>query len=249
MPARATPGRSRRKRTRWLRAPLLLAGAAMLLANDGLRLETLLRDFEIVAFGAEFGQKTDGRLHKWTGPLRYFFDIRAGEAELYRRLTRNHMALLDELAGIDIIEVDSAGKANVIIVFDRAESLFAMAELYAPSLSRDKQMMGDTMCFTQYSHSGSGEILRGIVGIPSDRAASAGKLPHCIVEETTQLLGLPNDSDEVVPSMFDDRSVLNELTEHDKVLVRLLYDRRLSAGMARADALVAARQILREQGF
>src|SRR3546814_5022389 len=30
---------------------LLLAGAVMLLANDGLRLETLLRDFEIVAFG------------------------------------------------------------------------------------------------------------------------------------------------------------------------------------------------------
>lgn len=249
MPARATPARSRGKRTRWLRAPLLLAGAVMLLANDGLRLETLLRDFEIVAFGAEFGQKTDGRLHKWTGPIRYFFDIRAGEAALYRRLVRNHMALLDELAGIDISEVDSAGKANVIIVFDRAESLFAVAELYAPSLARDKQMMGDTMCFTQYSHSGSGEIRRGIVGIPSDRAASAGKLPHCIVEETTQLLGLPNDSDEVVPSMFDDRSVLDELTEHDKVLVRLLYDSRLPAGMARADALVAARRILREQGF
>src|SRR3546814_10532404 len=107
MPARATPARSRGKRTRWLRAPLLLAGAVMLLANDGLRLETLLRDFEIVAFGAEFGQKTDGRLHKWTGPIRYFFDIRAGEAALYRRLVRNHMALLDELAGIEI------GRAHV----------------------------------------------------------------------------------------------------------------------------------------
>ena len=85
--------------------------------------------------------------------------------------------------------------------------------------------------------------------VAADRAASAGKLPHCIVEESTQHLGLPNDSDEVVPSMFDDRSVLDELTEHDKVLVRLLYDSRLPAGMARVDALVAARRILREQGF
>lgn len=249
MPARPTPDRFRSKRTRWLRVPLLLAGAVMLLANDGLRLETLLRDFEVVAFGAEFGQPTDGRLHKWTGPIRYFFDIRAGEVELYHRLVRDHMDLLEELAGIDISEVDRADKANVVIVFDRAESLFTVAALYAPSLSRDKQMMGDTMCFAQYSHSGSGEIRRGVVGIPSDRAASAGKLPHCIAEETTQLLGLPNDSDEVVPSMFDDRSVLDELTEHDKVLVRLLYDHRLPAGTARADALVMARRILREQGF
>jgi hypothetical protein len=249
MTARAKSTRAGAKRTRRLRAPLLLAGALLLLGNDGLRLDTLLRDFDIVAFGAEFGQKTDGRLHKWTGPIRYFFDIRAGEAELYRRLTRDHLALLRQLTGIDVIEVDSAGEANVVIIFDRAESLFTVAERYAPSLSRDKQMMGDTLCFTQYSHSASGEILRGVVGIPSDRAASAGKLPHCIVEETTQLLGLPNDSDEVVPSMFDDRSVLNELTEHDKVLVRLLYDRRLPAGMPRERALAVARQILREQGF
>lgn len=235
--------------TRLLHAPLLFAGALMLLGNEGLRLDTLLRDFDIVAFGAEFGQKTDGRLHKWSGPIRYYFDIQAGEADLYRRLTRDHLALLSQLTGIDILEVDSADKANVVIVFDRAASLFSVAERYAPSLKRDKQMMGDTLCFTQYAHSASGEIVSGVVGIPSDRAASAGKLPHCIVEETTQLLGLPNDSDEVVPSMFDDLSVLDELTEHDKVLVRLLYDRRLPAGMPREQALAIARQILREQGF
>ena len=110
-------------------------------------------------------------------------------------------------------------------------------------------MLHGQLCFGIYSLNAAGEIFRGVIGIPSDRAASAGKLPHCIVEETTQLLGLPNDSDEVVPSIFDDRSVLDALSEHDKVLVRLLYDRRLTAGMPREEALAAARAILREQGF
>lgn len=236
-------------RCRWLRIPLLLAGALAMLGNDGLRLDTLLRDFDIVAFGAEFGQQTDGRLHKWTGPIRYFLDIRAGQAELYRRLTTAQLALLEDLARIEIIEVADPGQANVVIAFDRDADLHATAVHYVPDIGLDKAMLHGQLCFGIYSLNAAGEIFRGVIGIPSDRAASAGKLPHCIVEETTQLLGLPNDSDEVVPSIFDDRSVLDALSEHDKVLVRLLYDRRLAAGMKREEALTAARAILREQGF
>jgi hypothetical protein len=235
------------RRRRWLKGPLLLAGALAVLGNDGLRLDTLLRDFDIVAFGAEFDQQTDGRLHKWTGPIRYFLDIRAGQTELYRRLTVDHLALLENLSGLDIIEVGDARRANVVIVFDRDADLHGTAAHYAPDL--DTAMLHGSLCFGMYAMSASGEIVRGVIGIPSDRAASDGKLPHCIVEETTQLLGLPNDSDEVVPSIFDDRSVLDSLTEHDRVLVRLLYDRRLAAGTPRAEALAVARTILREKGF
>lgn len=218
-------------------------------AGDGLDIETLLRDFDIVAFGAEFGQQTDGRLHKWTGPIRYYIDIQAGEAELYRRLTRDHMRLLEGLAGIEIIEVGQPGQANVVVVFDRDATLFATAEHYVPDIGIDRSMLHGSLCFTLYTVSRSGEITRGVIGIPTDRAASEGKLPHCVVEETTQLLGLPNDSDQVVPSMFDDLSVLDALSEHDKVLVRLLYDRRLEAGMPRDQVLERARRILREQGY
>jgi hypothetical protein len=232
---------------RWLRTPLLLAGALVVLGNDGLRLDTLLRDFDIVAFGAEFDQQTDGRLHKWTGPIRYYLDIRAGQAELYRRLTIEHLALLEELTRLDIIEVGDPRQANVVIAFDRDADLHETAAHYAPGL--DRAMLHGSLCFGMYAMSASGEIVRGVIGIPSDRAASDGKLPHCIVEETTQVLGLPNDSDEVAPSIFDDRSVLDALSEHDRVLVRLLYDRRLTAGMPRAEALAVARTVLREKGF
>lgn len=237
--------------TRWLRAPLL-AGAALLLlanANDGLQLDTLLRDFETIAFGVEYEQETDGRLHKWPGPIRFYLDIRAGEPELYRRLTAEHLTLLRELTGLDIGLVDDPATADIVMIFDRADTLVATAVHYAPSLANSKTLLRHALCFGRFSRNQAGEIISGVIGIPSDRAPSEGKLPHCIVEETTQMLGLPNDSDLVNPSIFNDKSVIDYLTEHDRVLVRLLYDPRLPAGMAHDEAMATARAILREQGF
>lgn len=242
------PG-TRRTIAGWLRAPALAAAALLLLGNDGMRLDTLLRDFEIVVFNAEYEQAMDGRLHKWTRPIRVYLDARAGDPALYRRLTAEHLALLERLTGLEIGLVGDRDTANVVIVFDRSADLIASTTRYAPNLDRDKVMLSDALCFGQYSHTAAGEIVRGVIGIPTDRAASAGKLPACIVEETTQVLGLPNDSDEVNPSIFNDMSVLDELSAHDRVLVELLYDPRLPVGATRDEALATAREILRERGY
>ena len=71
-------------------------------------------------------------------------------------------------------------------------------------------------------------------------------LKSCIVEETTQVMGLPNDSSDVRPSIFNDRGGLDDLSGQDVLLLRLLYDPRLKAGMTRDEALATARRILPE---
>ena len=68
----------------------------------------------------------------------------------------------------------------------------------------------------------------------------------CVVEELTQVLGLPNDSNAVQPSIFNDQSRFFELTEHDRLLVRILYDNRITPGMPRREALRLGREILNE---
>ena len=68
-------------------------------------------------------------------------------------------------------------------------------------------------------------------------------------EEITQILGLPNDSDEVYPSVFNDHSIDIELSAQDILLVKLLFDPRLRPGMPRADALANVRMILGEMGY
>ena len=52
-----------------------------------------------------------------------------------------------------------------------------------------------------------------------------------IHEELAQGLGLPNDSRQARPSIFNDDEEFSLLTRHDEFLLRILYDPRLTPGM------------------
>lgn len=47
-------------------------------------------------------------------------------------------------------------------------------------------------------------------------------LQRCVSEELTQILGLTDDSDEVVPSIFNNQSQPEDLTAKDRCFLRLL---------------------------
>lgn len=64
----------------------------------------------------------------------------------------------------------------------------------------------------------------------------------CVHEEVAQGLGLPNDSPTARPSIFNDDEEFALLTTHDEMLLRMLYNPRLSPGMTPDEA----RPILQE---
>ena len=68
----------------------------------------------------------------------------------------------------------------------------------------------------------------------------------CIHEEIAQGLGLPNDSPEARPSIFNDDDEFALLTTHDEMLLKMLYDPRLKPGMTVSEARPLARIIARE---
>ncbi|AUH34063.1 DUF2927 domain-containing protein [Paracoccus tegillarcae] len=68
----------------------------------------------------------------------------------------------------------------------------------------------------------------------------------CIHEELAQGMGLANDSPGARPSIFNDDEEFALLTQHDELLLRILYDRRLRPGMSEAEATPIVRQIARE---
>ena len=68
----------------------------------------------------------------------------------------------------------------------------------------------------------------------------------CIHEEIAQGLGLPNDSPTARPSIFNDDDEFALLTSHDELLLKMLYDPRLKAGMTADEARPVARIIARE---
>ena len=88
------------------------------------------------------------------------------------------------------------------------------------------------------------EIRSAVVLFPAERPKN--HMRACVVEELTQVLGLPNDSPSVSPSIFNDKSPINELTDHDRLMLRMLYDPRITIGMSRDRALIVGRKVLDE---
>ncbi len=79
------------------------------------------------------------------------------------------------------------------------------------------------------------------------RAENPGLLRlSCIHEELAQGLGLANDSPTARPSIFNDDEEFALLTTHDELLLRILYDRRLSPGMEAETARPVVNTIARE---
>lgn len=212
----------------------------------------ILQDFDVVAFRNEFVEVIDPRVIKWTDPLRVFIDEDVRLEEAPRGFLEDHMVRLRRLTGIGIEYVDAPSRSNYIIVFTRRSAYEDQVRRHTDQLEGQKQAQliqrtRRSNCLGLYSVNGDTHaIMRAVVIIQVDHANERALLTRCIVEETTQTMGLPNDDDSVNPSIFNDRSVLKDLSRHDELLLRLLYDTRLTPGMRREEALAVARRILPE---
>jgi len=69
-------------------------------------------------------------------------------------------------------------------------------------------------------------------------------LNSCLLEELTQSLGLPNDSNMLRPSIFSDRDHLFEMSPQDKILLHTLYHPAMKPGYTRSQAKKAAYTII-----
>jgi len=180
-------------------------------------------------------------LRKWRVPLRVHIDHRVADQALHVRLIEAHLGQLAQITGHPIQRVDSAADANVEVLLVRQQDLESAWRAGAD----DARIPKGTLCLARIWTHGS-EIRRALVAIPVDQARLHGKLVSCIVEELTQILGLPNDSDRVYPSIFNDRSTDQLLSGLDLLLLKLLYDPRLKAGMGPDQVRRAGARVLRE---
>jgi hypothetical protein len=210
----------------------------------------ILRNFDVIAFQNELRHIANPRVTKWTGPIRAYkqFDVTI-EPQVEEFLDK-HMERLAEVTGLDIDYVDAPRQANFLIIFTRRADYLRTALKYMTPGKRGvprgvTRRLRRTNCLGVFSVRPSNSALeRAVVVIPVDHARARGLLTRCIVEETTQSLGLPNDSDDANPSVFNDRSRLKDLSAHDLLLLRLLYHPALEVGTPRRQALLTAARLI-----
>lgn len=232
----------------WRQSWAVILLAPLLAGAGGERVERLVTDFDLIIFNTEFGTPMDAKIHKWIAPIRIFLDARAGPLDLERKELEEHVALLRRLTGLKIEFVPKPADGNLMFVFDTQDRLIGSVNKYlAEPIGGWKDLHG-SLCFGMFGVQDALQINFAVIGIPIDEVMSRGKLKDCVIEETTQVLGLPNDSDKVFPSVFNDHSPQVTLTDDDELLVRLLYSPRIEVGMSRAEALKAVRNILEDGG-
>lgn len=214
--------------------------------------DKIIRDFDVVVFRNEMYQLPDPRVHKWVGPVRVFVRDETPIDAPVERILNGQLERLADITELDIDRIDDEAYANFVIVFTTREryvetALEALGRSPESHHEAVARRLPTTNCVGLYQiDERAGRMLKATIVIPLDHVRAAGRLRRCIVEETTQSMGLPNDDNEVYPSIFNDTSRLDDLTAHDVLLLRLLYHPRMKAGMKREQALDVAREILPE---
>jgi hypothetical protein len=206
----------------------------------------VLDAFAKIAFGNEYVAEADPRLQKWAQPVRWRSYEYLGLDEKERAFLEAHIARLARLTGLVFTPAPTWPETNFAILFVSEDRYLATIERYlAPGRRHLVSRFASTACLGLLRHHRlTLEIEFAVAIIPLDRARARGLATSCIAEETTQVLGLLNDSDDVPGSLFNDHGAARDLTPLDELLLRLLYHPRLHAGMRRREALAVAREVL-----
>jgi len=206
----------------------------------------LQQAFNEVALHSEYiaGEQV---VHKWQQPVKVWLVHHADLADKHTTLTRYHLRHLSQITGHTISFAANAAEANMTVVFSQSAQWHQ--EVAQVSGNKNMQPPADAMCMFGLTLDAQNAIKRAWVVIPVDHANERGLLVSCIVEEITQAMGLPNDSEKVYPSVFNDKTPESLLTGLDALLLKMLYLPAIKPGMRAGQVKpILAHQLQQWQG-
>lgn len=203
----------------------------------------LLTAFQEVALKNEYASG-GGYVRRWEQPVRVWIDHQVADRALHTELVSKHIEHLSEITGLSIILVQQRAKSNLQIMFTRQSAWAHQVESMFGSAA--KGVVHGAVCMANIRENKQHEIVQAGIIIPVDQARMHGKLVSCVVEELTQVLGLPNDSERVYPSIFNDKTPDVLLTGLDYLLLKMLYHPKLHSGMDSEQVSAQLQTVIRQ---
>ncbi len=211
---------------------------------------------EYVSDGRELrAQQTLSRLRRWEAPITLQVEFGAGVPEDQRAADRNailaYAGRLSRITGHPIRPVAAGGNYHVLVLTEDDRLGFEdRLRAIVPGISDGTvraflNLDRSTLCLVMAFSSGGAPTYTQAVALIRAEHPDLLRL-SCVHEELAQGMGLANDSPAARPSIFNDDEEFGLLTSHDELLLRMLYDPRLTPGMTAAEAAPIARQIARE---
>ncbi len=233
-------------------------------ADAGFSSKNLADNFERIALYDEFQlsgnslvrAKRETRIRRWENPVRVSLNF--GESYPEKLRASDTAFILDYLDRIgratgQRIEIAQESANFYIFVLDSKEIAGIGQRLADLNVSRSR-LIGEQIAFRPveslclvFSITESQLDLRyqtAIVVVKAEHPELMRKA--CYHEEIAQGFGLTNDSFEARPSIFNDNEEYAYLTHHDELLLRMLYDPRIKAGMTRSQAMPVVEVLAQE---
>lgn len=229
--------------------------------------------FESDPFGT--GETREGPQHirKWRQPIRYTVHAEPADQQRLDRIVTPFAEELADLTQHSIERVDPEGPEgqtlNMMIIFPRddilqqfldtgpsgagainapfgfgGEAAEVLRETLEPWYGAESPCAGQIWETEGNDENGAGELLFALVMIRPEIPDLL--LKSCVEEELAQTLGLFNDDSSIRPTIFNDDQEFALLTQHDGLLLQILYDDRLETGMTPARAMPIVREIAGE---
>ena len=218
-------------------------------ANISVSARILARNFETIALYDEYTsvpagfvrQSTPSQLRRWEKPVRMSVEfgdsVQATNRQSDARFISDYAQLLSQVSGHPVTLTSTRPNYLVMVIGedDKAAAVDRIREFVpnvSPSaLSTLENLPRSLLCLVYAFPSETGSLSYG-KAIAVIRAEHPTLLRRsCIHEEVAQGFGLANDSPQARPSIFNDDEEFGFLTRHDEMLLKILYDRRLSVGM------------------
>ena len=206
------------------------------------QLDDMVRHFGQVVFGDEYGMNTGAKMvAKWQGPVG--FSIRGRATQEMGKMLGRHLGGLVQLTGLQFKQVKPGSpESNIDLLFLKRKE---MANISGANLNPAviKRLTDDPtmVCFFLHWKKPEHRIVKAIIAVNIERDPVL--IDACLLEELTQVMGLPNDVDAYWPTLFKPNDTSVKWSRWDKLYIKTLYDPRLKPGMKPVDALYAARGI------
>ncbi|HSF93315.1 MAG TPA: DUF2927 domain-containing protein [Paracoccaceae bacterium] len=227
--------------------------------------DDLVQDFRDIALYDEYeidagvfvARRTPAYLRKWQRPVNVGMifgpgvtaEQRARDRETVAQYTRR----LAKLTGLEMSMTD-ASRANMLLLVVAEEETGSVVDnlptrfRFPGSAVNDalRNSPRDVFCaaFAFSDDLKRGEYEGALILVKAEHGALMRQ--SCVHEEMAQAMGLPNDSKNARPSIFNDDEEFALLTVHDEILLQMLYDPRLRPGMTEAQVLPLLPQIARD---
>lgn len=229
---------------------LTLAWSTSATANHWHADDYIINSFVAVAMN-EQAKGSVAEIKKWQKPIYYEIKHHIDDVELHERLVALHFSQIRDITGLKIQRADKQHSANLTIVltsenrYQQDIAHYFQLDENAKTTKAMAKKIGSASLYTRRDNS----IHNAAVVIPTDRARAEARLLASLTEMLTQVLGFPNRSNTVYPSVLNERSRDHFLSGLDYLMLKILYDKRVKSGMTPSKIRETVNQIIAETSF